>query len=105
MLDGQHGSSKPIIEEKESTNHKQIRDMGTSKYWHELPQEEIDKILKSGITVSEAVEKYKQPDWCNYPGAVTGMVGCWSLTDNKPGGLRTTISKDYCKSCEFFITT
>ncbi len=72
------------------------------KYWHELPQDEIDQILKSGITVGECVKKYKQPDWCAYPDALAGMMGCWSLTSDESGGLRTEISEKYCKTCDCF---
>ena len=75
------------------------------KYWHKLKQEELDRILKSGITVKEALEKYKQPDWCNYPDALAGMTGCWSLTGNEPNGTRTKISRKYCKGCECYIKT
>ena len=74
-----------------------------TNYWHELPQEEVDKILASKITIGELLEKYKQPDWCNYPDALDGNMGCWSLMDNHEGGIRSRISKDYCKDCECFI--
>ena len=73
-----------------------------TNYWHELPQEEVDKILASKITIGELLEKYKQPDWCNYPDALDGNMGCWSLMDNHKGGIRSRISKDYCKDCECF---
>lgn len=78
--------------------------MGMEKYWHELPQKEVDQILKSGITVGESLKQYKQPDWCSYPDALAGMRGCWSLTSNEPSGLRTKISKEFCKSCDCFTT-
>ena len=49
-------------------------------YWHEIPQAEQEKIIEeSGLTVAQFLEKYKQPDWCEYPEALAGQMGCWSL--------------------------
>ena len=49
-------------------------------YWHEIPQAEQEKIIKEyGLTVAQFLEKYKQPDWCEYPEALAGQMGCWSL--------------------------
>jgi len=65
-------------------------------YWHELSKEEYDKIIKSEMTIQDALDKYSQPDWCGYPDALAGMWGCWSLT----GENRIKISKEFCKDCE-----
>lgn len=73
-------------------------------YWHELSQKRIEKIIKDGITVKECLKQYKQPDWCNYPDALAGIMGCWSLTSNEKDGLRTKISKEFCKNCDCFLT-
>lgn len=73
--------------------------MSEKKYWHELSQEEIDKIISDSVTNRFVVENYKQPDWCTYPEALMGVMGCWSLTDNSTDGLRTKISHDYCTGC------
>ena len=68
-------------------------------YWHKLPQEKINELIKNKTKIKEILKNYKQPDWCNYPEALGGFLGCWSLTDNRPGGLRTKISMEYCKNC------
>ena len=66
-------------------------------FLHELTPGEIDKILAEKIKIGELMERYRQPDWCGYPGALEGQMGCWSLMDLK--GLRCKISKDFCCDC------
>lgn len=73
------------------------------KFFHELDQEEIDKIVEDDNTIEYVLANFKQPDWCSYPNALEGTMGCWSLMDFKSGGLRTKISKEYCSSCDEFI--
>lgn len=70
------------------------------KYWHELPQKKVDRLIKNKIIVSEILKKYKQPDWCNYPDALVGVMGCWSLISNEPNGV---ISRKFCSDCDSFI--
>ena len=63
-------------------------------YFHELSDEEKAE-AKSHGTVGEFLEKYKQPDWCQYPEALAGQMGCWSLI------LSCSISSpDDCKLCD-----
>lgn len=69
------------------------------QYWHKEEQEEVDKLIESGITIAKLKEQYKQPDWCNYPDALDGVLGCWSLNNNTQNGLRTKICEDFCKTC------
>lgn len=69
------------------------------KYFHEAEQSEIDELLKIGGTIESILKKYRQPDWCSYPNALEGLMGCWSLVDLE---LRTKISEDFCKDCEYF---
>jgi hypothetical protein len=40
------------------------------------------------------MENFDQPEWCNYPDALSGMMGCWSLVG------RYVTGKKYCKNCE-----
>jgi len=68
-------------------------------YFHEASQEDIDKLMESDVTWKEIIDRYSQPEWCNYPDALSGQMGCWSLIDTEPEGLRTKISKEFCKSC------
>lgn len=72
------------------------------KYWHEIPQEEIDKLIEEKRNYRYVVENYLQPDWCTYPDALGGIMGCWSLTDNAPDGKRTKISHEFCKKCDCY---
>lgn len=72
------------------------------KYWHQLSQEEIDGLVSSGKTWGEIMAEYKQPDWCSYPEALRGEMGCWSLIDFRVDGLRTKISNEFCKDCECY---
>ena len=51
-----------------------------ARYWHEVPPAEREQIIKeSKMTVGEFLERFKQPDWCEYPEALAGQMGCWSL--------------------------
>lgn len=63
------------------------------KYFHQLS--ESDRIEASNLTVAQILNQYTQPDWCKYPDALAGCMGCWSLV----GG----IVKDEicCKGCEW----
>lgn len=72
------------------------------KYFHKLPQKEIDKLISEEKTVQYIMDNYKQPNWCTYPKALSMTWGCWSLCDLEKNGLRTRISKKYCGTCECF---
>ena len=67
------------------------------KFYHELTPYERDKLIGT-ITYGELMAKYKQPDWCTYPSALEGRMGCWSLMD------ATKITKESdCFECELHI--
>lgn len=72
------------------------------RYWHELTQDEVDEVFKTNMTIKSFMLKYKQPDWCGYPEALSGIMGCWSLCDSSPNGLRTRVSKEWCQTCDCF---
>ena len=72
------------------------------KYFHELTQEEIDQLIEEKRTIGYILENFKQPKWCDYPEALNGQMGCWTLTDLGETNLRTKISEEYCKSCDCF---
>lgn len=67
-----------------------------SKYLHEFTSEEIDEILKvhAHTKIGRFMELYKQPDWCMYPNALEGNMGCWSLI----GGMIHKIED--CEDCD-----
>lgn len=49
--------------------------------WHRLSSTYRTRFIKrnSGMLVSTFMDKFRQPGWCNYPGALGGGMGCWSL--------------------------
>ena len=54
--------------------------VSTATYWHELPKAAQDKIVEtSGMKMGQFLKRYKQPDWCEYPVALAGQMGCCSL--------------------------
>jgi len=48
-----------------------------SRYFHELEQKEVDALIADKKTIGYIMETYKQPDWCKYPNALEGKMGCW----------------------------
>ena len=72
------------------------------RYFHELEQSEINNLIADKKTIGYIIKNYRQPDWCKYPNALAGELGCWSLTDLSKDGLRSKISKDFCKDCDCF---
>ena len=71
-------------------------------YFHEISQDEVDKLISDKRSIGYVMANYKQPDWCNYPEALSMAIGCWSLCDLSKDGLRTKISKEFCKGCDHF---
>lgn len=70
-------------------------------YFHELSQNEIDKIISDKKTIGDIMESYSQPDWCGYYNALAGVYGCWSLMDLRNEGHRAKISREFCSGCEY----
>lgn len=65
------------------------------KYFHELTKEEFQALVDSKkYTWGMLAHDYPQPEWCNYPNATEGHMGCWSLMSH--------LVKDraWCKDCE-----
>lgn len=73
-------------------------------YFHELDQSEIEQLTSNKKTWADINTLYIQPKWCDYPNALDGAMGCWSLTDLSKNGSRTKISEEFCKTCDCFIT-
>jgi hypothetical protein len=73
------------------------------KYWHEIDQSEVDKLIEEKKDNQFVLDNYLQPSWCRYPEALCGVMGCWSLVDNRPDGLRNKISIDFCTGCDCFV--
>ena len=68
------------------------------KYWHELTIEQKEFLRKKKVKIGWLIKNLRQPDWCAYPNALGGQVGCWSLMDDN-----VIIDKKLCKSCDHFI--
>jgi hypothetical protein len=71
------------------------------KYFHEADEEEIVK-FSEGKTWGDLQKEYAQPTWCNYPEALNGTMGCWTLCDIKG---RKVISERFCGDCDCFQST
>jgi hypothetical protein len=69
------------------------------RYLHELPVGAQKAVLRSNMKVGEFMKKWKQPDWCKYPDATEGIMGCWSLMSGYVTG------PEYCKGCDMFSPT
>lgn len=67
------------------------------KYFHELTKKEYKKLVNKKISYAELARLHPQPIWCNYPDAVMGMMGCWSLV-----GFMIK-KEDDCKNCECYM--
>jgi len=65
------------------------------KYWHELPLGAQRALQHSHMKYGKFLKTYRQPDWCEYPEALAGGMGCWSLTI--PGRIRRP---EDCRKCE-----
>ncbi len=48
------------------------------KFYHELTPFERNELIGK-MTYGELNDQYKQPNWCHYPSALEGKMGCWSL--------------------------
>lgn len=74
--------NKPKTPTNNPKRQRRLREVtgSAATFWHEVPKDEQEKIVKdSGMTMEQFMAKYKQPDWCEYPEALAGQMGCWSL--------------------------
>ena len=69
--------------------------MREGPFFHRLPQKEQKRILSSDMTIRQVLDTYRQPGWCNYPEALAGFMGCWSLIT--PGRIR---KRSDCHNCD-----
>ncbi len=73
------------------------------KYFHELTEKEFKKLQKTHMTWDECAKEYPQPLWCNYPDAVQGLMGCWSLMSFDKNGKNWITGRRYCQKCDLYI--
>ena len=64
-------------------------------FFHRLSVRKQHEALTSSMTVREFMEAFRQPRWCNYPEALEGVLGCWSLII--PGRIRR---QQDCVNCD-----
>jgi hypothetical protein len=49
-----------------------------------------------GDTWGDVQRDYRQPEWCGYPDALGGFMGCWSLVG------RMVTGENYCRDCDLY---
>ena len=67
------------------------------RYYHTLSKKELRLLYDMDISFDKLVSTFKQPSWCNYPKALNGLYGCWSLFIPERV---SRISHNYCKECD-----
>ena len=65
--------------------------------FHKLTLPQQRKAFVKYMTCEEFEAVYSQPVWCDYPFALRGIMGCWSLVDGKIRGIKD------CKDCDLRI--
>ncbi len=68
----------------------------TKRLFHLIPEADYKGMEAAGATWMDVKRKYRQPSWCDYPDALGGGAGCWSLIGRKVTG------KNYCRNCDGF---
>jgi len=54
--------------------------------------------IKRKWTWGKLEKLYRQPRWCDYPEAMRGTMGCWSLISTEIDN--RTLNKTKCHDCE-----
>lgn len=66
-------------------------------FFHRITKKEFNKLIDDKRTWGFVMENFRQPTWCDYPDALSGKMGCWSLTQ---WPCVKSISKKYCETCD-----
>jgi hypothetical protein len=64
------------------------------KFFHELDDGEFEAFKQADAKWGDIAKLHPQPEWCEYPGALDGPMGCWSLVGRMVTGV------EYCHGCE-----
>ena len=67
-------------------------------YWHLFDVDKQLEIQQQYKTIGWFVRHYRQPEWCKYPEALSGLMGCWSLW------YRNIHKETDCKNCDLYVT-
>lgn len=72
------------------------RDTRGRPYFHEAVPGGFDtlKVEHPEWKIQTVIDRYASPEWCRYPDAVGGIMGCWSLI----GGM--VKDEGYCRNCD-----
>lgn len=62
----------------------------------EVDEDKWKELAQAGTTWGDIQRMYRQPDWCGYPEALEGAMGCWSLI------YRNVESESDCKNCDSY---
>ena len=71
--------------------------MENKQFFHQLTQEQLETEVHGKLTWGQVMEQFDQPTWCNYPEALSGDLGCWTLCD-----FPWKINKELCSTCPEF---
>lgn len=66
------------------------------KPFHELTKEEYAELVEARMTYDEIAEQHPQPEWCIYPLATYGFLGCWTLMSFAISG------PEDCRGCDYY---
>ncbi len=62
-----------------------------------IPKKIWNNKIAEKKTIGWICERYKQPEWCSYPDALDGLMGCWALIS-----VPYKINEKKCKKCDLF---
>lgn len=66
------------------------------KSFHELTRAEYAEMVQTKMTYDEIEAHHPQPEWCIYPFATRGFLGCWALMSFLISG------PEDCEGCEYY---
>lgn len=68
----------------------------TKRLFHLISDESWAAMRSANLTWNDVKKHHRQPEWCSYPDALDGYMGCWSLVGRKVTG------RDFCKTCDCY---
>lgn len=79
-------------------------------FWHRLSLKQQQAVIQhrdpdrprllglpEGWTYAEFLDMYRQPNWCEYPRALMGDMGCWSLLSSNT---KMISRRSDCANCD-----
>jgi hypothetical protein len=62
--------------------------------FHRITKKQWQALVAVNATWGDVKEQFRQPSWCEYPDALDGSMGCWSLVG------RMVKNRKYCQNCD-----